>query len=364
MQNMVSFFFPDLSSQLSVAGRWKLLLKIYGAAPSAKRQAALSHRVCMARVRQHISQRRLRPITLVRPVQRQLELQGECPLHVGCRRWPAACRAPARKHGAAARSVQAARRRRKSAISAPNARPPRPPAPPSHAGSQRLRGLEFPAGGVRCHAVRAHPCRTVLCHSGQPFARTSMQRRSASGTSTDSTFMSASSTGAPLAQHALYGHAPKCCTRKLVGDRRGSTRRVTTCLDAAACESLLSDLDQASRALLLSQAGPGGSGTFTVLPTTSEFRMPSDRMRVLLLKRCACRCPLGDWASFCLQKAIACWILCELFVIDLRSVVQRRNCEAACPPSRLERPAWAAKQAPNKGHCQRPPVLEWGPGRG
>ena len=149
MQNMVSFFFPDLSSQLSVVGRWKLLLKIYGAAPSAKRQAALSHRVCMARVRQHISQRRLRPITLIRPVQRQLELQGECPLHVGCRRWPAACRAPGRKHGAAARSVQAARRRRKSTISAPNACPPRPPAPPSHAYGQPTAPWLGVSGGRR-----------------------------------------------------------------------------------------------------------------------------------------------------------------------------------------------------------------------
>ena len=40
---------------------------------------------------------------------------------------------------------------------------------------------------------------------------------------------------------------------------RGWQSAATACLDAAACESLLSDFDPASHALLLSQAGPGGS---------------------------------------------------------------------------------------------------------
>ena len=50
-------------------------------------------------------------------------------------------------------------------------------------------------------------------------------------------------------------------------------------------ESLLSDLDPASRALLLSQVGPGGSRAITALPTAPELRMPSDCMRVVLLRR-------------------------------------------------------------------------------
>ena len=53
----------------------------------------------------------------------------------------------------------------------------------------------------------------------------------------------------------------------------------------SACASLYSDLDPASRALMLSQAGPGGSLAITVLPTAPVFRMPSSHMRVRLLRR-------------------------------------------------------------------------------
>ena len=66
---------------------------------------------------------------------------------------------------------------------------------------------------------------------------------------------------------------------------RGWQRAATASLDAAACESLLSDLDPASRALLLSQVGPGGSRAITALPTSPELRMPSECMRVVLLRR-------------------------------------------------------------------------------
>ena len=59
----------------------------------------------------------------------------------------------------------------------------------------------------------------------------------------------------------------------------------TASLDAAACESLLSDLDPASRALLLSQAGLGCSRAITALPTSPELRMPSECMRAVLLRR-------------------------------------------------------------------------------
>ena len=94
---------------------------------------------------------------------------------------------------------------------------------------------------------------------------------------------------------------------------RGWQRAATSCLDTAACEGLLSDLDPASRALLLSQAGPGGSRAITALPTAPELRMPSDCMRVLLLRRLRlplphvprhCRCggtldALGDHRAAC-----------------------------------------------------------------
>ena len=69
----------------------------------------------------------------------------------------------------------------------------------------------------------------------------------------------------------------------------------------AECENLLSDLDPASRALLLSQAGPGGSRAITALPTAPELRMPSDCMRVVLLRRLRLPLPhaLGDHRAAC-----------------------------------------------------------------
>ena len=93
----------------------------------------------------------------------------------------------------------------------------------------------------------------------------------------------------------------------------GWQRAATASLDAAACESLLSDLDPPSRALLLSQAGPGGSRAIAALPTSPELRMPSECMRVVLLRRLRlplphaprqCRCggslgPLGDHRAAC-----------------------------------------------------------------
>ena len=73
------------------------------------------------------------------------------------------------------------------------------------------------------------------------------------------------------------------------------------------------DLDPASRALLLSQAGPGGPRAVVALPTAPEFRLSSECMRVLLLRHLRaslphaprqCRCggrldALGDHPSAC-----------------------------------------------------------------
>ena len=78
-------------------------------------------------------------------------------------------------------------------------------------------------------------------------------------------------------------------------------------------KSLLSDFDPASRALLLSQAGFAGSRAITALPTAPELRMPSECMRVVLLRRLRrplphmprhCRCggaldELGDHRAAC-----------------------------------------------------------------
>ena len=104
------------------------------------------------------------------------------------------------------------------------------------------------------------------------------------------------------------GEPPREPAERDHGDTlRGWQRTAAACLDKSACASLYSDLDPASRALMLSQAGPGGSLAITVLPTAPEFRMSSSHMRVLLLRRLrqplpvaprTCRCggaldPLG-----------------------------------------------------------------------
>ena len=119
---------------------------------------------------------------------------------------------------------------------------------------------------------------------------------------------------APSWPQLLDDRRPQGQAARSFGDPlHGWQRAATACLDAAACDSLLFDLDRASRALLLSQAGPGGSRALTVLPTAPEFRMPSDCMRVLLLRRlrlplphtpARCRCggtldALGDHRAAC-----------------------------------------------------------------
>ncbi|OLP82561.1 hypothetical protein AK812_SmicGene36766 [Symbiodinium microadriaticum] len=76
-------------------------------------------------------------------------------------------------------------------------------------------------------------------------------------------------------------------------------RAAAACLDASACTSLLSDLDPASRALMLSQAGPGGSRALTALPTAPEFRLPSSCFRVVLLRRLRLPVPIGPRRCRC-----------------------------------------------------------------
>ena len=77
--------------------------------------------------------------------------------------------------------------------------------------------------------------------------------------------------------------------------------------------TLFSDLDLASRALLLSQAGPQAGRALHVLPTAAELRLPSELFRIILLRRLrmplpasarACRCgrpadALGDHVAAC-----------------------------------------------------------------
>ena len=119
---------------------------------------------------------------------------------------------------------------------------------------------------------------------------------------------------APPWRQLLQVSRPEEAAARNFGDPlRGWQRAATASLDASACESLLSDLDPASRALLLSQAGPGGSRAITTLPTSPELRLPSECMRVVLLRRLKlplphaprhCRCggaldALGDHRAAC-----------------------------------------------------------------
>ena len=55
--------------------------------------------------------------------------------------------------------------------------------------------------------------------------------------------------------------------------------------DERALEMHLSDLDTASRALLLSQAGPHAGRALTVRPAATELLIPPAQFRVLLLRR-------------------------------------------------------------------------------
>ena len=94
---------------------------------------------------------------------------------------------------------------------------------------------------------------------------------------------------------------------------RGWQRYAARACDQRAFETHLATLPPASRALLLSQAGPHAACCFTVRPTHEAVTIPSAEFRVLLLRRlrlalplaprlCACRGlldPLGDHRAAC-----------------------------------------------------------------
>ena len=93
--------------------------------------------------------------------------------------------------------------------------------------------------------------------------------------------------------------------------RKGWQRCAGAAVEKRALELLFSDLDPASRALLLSQSGPGASCAMTVLPTGPEFRiMLLRRLRTplpLAPKRCRCGGALdeyGDHRSACAQVGV------------------------------------------------------------
>ena len=85
----------------------------------------------------------------------------------------------------------------------------------------------------------------------------------------------------PWAEVARGGRAaPHGGGRDFGGPLRGWQRSATASLDKTVLGRLCRDLDPASRALLLSQAGLGGPQAVVAVPTAPEFRLPSDCMRV------------------------------------------------------------------------------------
>ena len=80
---------------------------------------------------------------------------------------------------------------------------------------------------------------------------------------------------------------------------RGWQRRAARACDERALETHLPELTTASRALLLSQAGPHAARVFTVLPTWDEFTVPSPLFRVLLLRRLRLPLPFGPSHCSC-----------------------------------------------------------------
>ena len=108
---------------------------------------------------------------------------------------------------------------------------------------------------------------------------------------------------------------------------RGWQRYAARACDQRAFETHLATLPPASRALLLSQAGPHAACCFTVRPTHEAVTIPSAEFRVLLLRRlrlalplaprlCACRGlldPLGDHRAACATSgALASRAMCAL----------------------------------------------------
>ena len=98
--------------------------------------------------------------------------------------------------------------------------------------------------------------------------------------------------------------------------RRGWQKLAGAAVDKRALEMLFADLDNASRALLLSQSGQGASCVLTTVPSCPEFDVPNDEYRVVLLRRLRlplplwrCRCggrldALGDHRSACAQVGV------------------------------------------------------------
>ena len=122
------------------------------------------------------------------------------------------------------------------------------------------------------------------------------------------------------------GHSPPSPNRpeEAAGPRsfKGWQLRAARACDERAYETHLTDLSPASRALLLSQAGPFAGRVFNVLPTHDDVTIPGAQFRVLLLllllrrwrmplqlvpRRCSCHGqlgPHGDHRAACATSGV------------------------------------------------------------
>ena len=87
--------------------------------------------------------------------------------------------------------------------------------------------------------------------------------------------------------------------RELGEPLRGWQREASKARDQQEFLTLFTNLDQASRALLLSQAGPHGGRVLTTLPTAPEFRMDNAIFRVVMLRRLRMQLPHGPSRCRC-----------------------------------------------------------------
>ena len=127
---------------------------------------------------------------------------------------------------------------------------------------------------------------------------------------------------ASYAQKASLRQLGRSCWKRMPppppGERPGWQRTASKALHKPVLETLFTELDPTSRALLLSQGGDAASCAFTAFPTSADTRVPDDEFRVMLLrrlrlplplapKRCACRGLLdvyGDHRSACAQVGV------------------------------------------------------------
>eukprot|EP00439_Symbiodinium_sp_Y106_P065510 s1439_g10.t1 len=106
-------------------------------------------------------------------------------------------------------------------------------------------------------------------------------------------------------------------TRPAPGERPGGQRTASKALHKRALETLFTELDPTSRALL-SQGGDAASCAPTAFPTSADTRVPDDEFRVMLLRRLRLLLPLA-------AKRCACGGLLDVYG-DHRSALRAPAC--------------------------------------